>query len=292
MQTASEASSPVGLLDDTAAAAAETTTSRSDEMTSSPTRCHGDCIDAPADSVQSPSADRTPTESGPRTAVTGPCSGLTGPCTAITGPCSTVTGPRAVVTRPYLAVTGPCTVVTVPSVTVPLAVLDEFSVGGATDTEDPGTGPGDSSSARRRRSQFGGSRRSGARPATTSNGPVVSPTAPGEPSAPPGAVVVDMNSNDKDEVWDRTLDDEEGDTLRSGDDLGSYDADDAMVEFAERYFNAQPAQFSHSAIARTVNIVTRKSLNVSILGVVVARIFVTACHYIALLHYIRTLLMA
>jgi len=256
MQTASEASSPV--LDDTAAAAAaETTTSRSDEMTSSPTRCHGDCIDAPADSVQSPSADRTPTESGPRTAVT-----------------------------------GPCTVVTVPSVTVPLAVLDEFSVGGATDTEDPGTGPGDSSSARRRRSQFGGSRRSGARPATTSNGPVVSPTAPGEPSAPPGAVVVDMNSNDKDEVWDRTLDDEEGDTLRSGDDLGSYDADDAMVEFAERYFNAQPVQFSHSAIARTVNIVTRKSLNVSILGVVVARIFVTACHYIALLHYIRTLLMA
>ena len=47
-------------------------------------------------------------------------------------------------------------------------------------------------------------------------------------------------------------------------DIGNYDADDAMLEFAERYFNAQPAQFSYSALVRTVSIVTRKSLNVSV----------------------------
>ena len=156
---------------------------------------------------------------------------------------------------------------------VPLAVLEEFSVG-ATDTEEP-TAPGNNT-ARCRRSQFSDSRRS-KRLLTTSNGPV----SPPPPSVPPGpgppvdAVIVDMNSNDKDQKaaplpswsryddWDRTLDDD--DELALGnDDIGNYDADDAMLEFAERYFNAHPAQFSQSALARTVNIVTRKSLNVSI----------------------------
>jgi len=94
-------------------------------------------------------------------------------------------------------------------------------------------------------------------------------------SHPVDGVIVDMNSNDKDQRassslslrldgWDRTLDDDDNDAAALGDDdIGNYDADDAMLEFAERYFNAHPTQFSHSAIARTVNIVTRKSLNVS-----------------------------
>ena len=59
-------------------------------------------------------------------------------------------------------------------------------------------------------------------------------------------------------------DDDDEVALLGNDDIGNYDAEDAMLEFAERYFNAHPAQFSQSAIARTVNIVTRKSLNVSI----------------------------
>lgn len=63
--------------------------------------------------------------------------------------------------------------------------------------------------------------------------------------------------------WERTLDVDDDVMTPAGDDVSSYDADDAMLEFAERYFNAQPAQFGHSALARTVNIVTRKSLNVS-----------------------------
>jgi len=85
-----------------------------------------------------------------------------------------------------------------------------------------------------------------------------------------------MNSNDKDQKassstslsrydgWDRTLDDDDDEVQLGDDDIGNYDAEDAMLEFAERYYNAHPAQFSQSAIARTVNIVTRKSLNVSI----------------------------
>ena len=150
---------------------------------------------------------------------------------------------------------------------VPLAVLEEFSVG-VTDTEDA-PAPAERT-ARCRRSQFSSSRRS-KRPLMTSNGPVPSPP----PSLPPGpgppidAVIVDMNSNDKDQKaasspssrydgWDRTLDDDDDD------DIADYDADDAMLEFAECYFNAHPVQFSQSALARTVNIVTRKSLNVSI----------------------------
>ena len=252
MQTASEASSP--LLDDAA--------SRSVRVTSS-FRCHGDHVTA-ANSVHdgdlpSPSADKTPTDPRSPTVVA----------------------------------------------SVPLAVLEEFSVG-ATDTEDsPALGD---STARCRRSQFSSSRRS-KRPLTTSNGPVSSPP----PSVPPGpgpsstsvppssghlpmlvfgppslpvppgpgppidAVIVDMNSNDKDhrassspssryDGWDRTLDDDDEDTALN-DDIGNYDADDAMLEFAERYFNAHPAQFSQSALARTVNIVTRKSLNVSIFAI-------------------------
>ena len=169
----------------------------------------------------------------------------------------TDTGPNSAVIGPYSAVTGPSTA-------VPLAVLDEFSVG-VTDTEDSPAAR-ESATARCRRSQFGGSRRS-PRPVTTSNGPV-SPPPPGPGPPSHDAVVVDMNSNDKDDEaasryggWDRTLDDDED----VGDDIGSYDADDAMLEFAERYFNAHPAQFSQSALARTVNIVTRKSLNVSII---------------------------
>jgi len=154
---------------------------------------------------------------------------------------------------------------------VPLAVLEEFNAG-VTDTEDAPC-PAGETSAQCRRSQFSGSRRS-KRPLATSNGPVASPppAAPSGPGPPvdAAAVIVDMNSNDKDAAkvdksptsrydgWDRTLDDDNDD-----DDIGNYDADDAMVEFAERYFNAHPAQFSQSALARTVNIVTRKSLNVS-----------------------------
>ena len=201
---------------------------RSTKMTSS-FRCHGDHINT-ANSVHdgeppSPSADRTPTDPRSSTAVA----------------------------------------------SVPLAVLEEFSVG-VTDTEEPPAAG--ASTARCRRSQFSSSRRS-KRPLTTSNGPV----SPPPPSVLPGphvdAVIVDMNSNDKDQKaasspssryngWDRTLDDDDDEAGLGDDDIGNYDADDAMLEFAERYFNAHPAQFSQSALARTVNIVTRKSLNVSI----------------------------
>jgi len=171
---------------------------------------------------------------------------------------------------------------------VPLAVLEEFGVGGGggTDNEVEAPAPpppplppdGSSSSARCRRSQFSSSRRK-KQPLTTSNGPVSSPPVPppGSTEPPLDAVIVDMNSNDKDNQtdgggtpsspsshWARTLDDDD-DTLPFGDDdIGNYDADDAMLEFAERYFNAQPAQFSYSALVRTVSIVTRKSLNVSV----------------------------
>jgi len=208
----------------------DSTLTASDKVTSS-SRCHGDRSVVVANSVHAPSADddQTPTDA------------VTGPCTAVTGL--------------YTAVTGPYTA-------VPLAVLDEFSVG-VTDTEDAA---GESATARCRRSQFGSSRRS-RRP--TTNGPV----------SPAGPVVVDLNSNDKDDGeeaatttsrWDRGLDDDDEDAAAAAldeaalDEVAGYDADDAMLEFAERYFNAQPAPFSHGALARTVNIVTRKSLNVSI----------------------------
>ena len=201
----------------------------SDKMTSS-SRCHGDRAVVVANSVHAPSADddQTPTDA------------VTGPCTAVTGV--------------YTA--------------VPLAVLDEFSVG-VTDTEDAA---GESATARCRRSQFGSSSRRSRRP--TTNGPV-SPAGP----VSPGPVVVDMNSNDKDDGgeeaaatmsrWDRGLDDDDEDAAAAAldevalDEVAGYDADDAMLEFAERYFNAHPAAFSHGPLARTVNIVTRKSLNVS-----------------------------
>ena len=156
--------------------------------------------------------------------------------------------------------TNRCPSSAVTSVSVPLAVLEEFNVC-VTDTElTPGSAD---SMARRRRSLFSGSRRS-KRPLTTSNGPV-SPSGPGPPI---DAVVVDMNSNDKDHgapsrCDHRTLDNDDEEDL-DDDDFDNYDADDAMLEFAELYFNAHPAQFSHSALARTVSIVTRKSLNVSI----------------------------
>jgi len=123
----------------------------------------------------------------------------------------------------------------------------------------------------------------------------LSPSTPPRPSVPPGpgtpvdAVIVDMNSNDKDQKavssspssrykgWDWTLDDDDDETAHGDDDISNYDADDAMLEFAERYFNAHPAQFSQSALARTVNIVTRKSLNVSLSNCNSRRDFVFGC---------------
>jgi len=231
MQTASEASSPQH--DDV----------RSARMASPSSRCHGDHVNTVTNSVQD--------GEGPSPSVV-----------------ETSTGESRV------------------SSSVPLAVLEEFSVGGVTDNEEAPVPPGGSTTARCRRSQFSSSRRK-KQPLTTSNGPV-SPPVPSVPPAGPGppvdAVIVDMNSNDKDPTvgtpsptsrcdgWNRTLDDDDNDddTRAFGNDdignydIGNYDADDAMLDFAERYFNAHPAQFSHSALARTVNIVTRKSLNVSI----------------------------
>ena len=255
MQTASEASSP--LVDDA--------TARSAKMTS-PSSCRGDHINAAVHSVH---ADGRPPSPPPPTADQTPTDPVRPPVTA-----------------------------------VPLAVLEEFNAG-VTDTEDaPAGGSSTSAAAQGRRSRFSGSGRSKRSPLTTSNGPVSSPppSGPGPPVDAP--VVVDMNSNDKDrksaataeaaaaalasryDRWDRTLDEEEdeaaaplgGGGRNDDDDAGNYDADDAMLEFAESYFNAQPSQFNQSALARTVNIVTRKSLNVStaIFTIVSCRYYYTA----------------
>jgi hypothetical protein len=69
------------------------------------------------------------------------------------------------------------------------------------------------------------------------------------------------------ENWDPNLFDDDflaGDVTSEGDDVSDSDAN-PMLEFAEQYFNAQPSQHAgyQSAIMRTVNIVTRKSLSVS-----------------------------
>jgi hypothetical protein len=69
------------------------------------------------------------------------------------------------------------------------------------------------------------------------------------------------------ENWDTHLFDEDsrtGDVTTESDDVSDSDAN-PMLEFAEQYFNAQPTQHAgyQSAIIRTVNIVTRKSLSVS-----------------------------
>jgi len=106
--------------------------------------------------------------------------------------------------------------------------------------------------------------------------------------------VVDMNSNAKDranaalqansraaqtaaaaanalrryENWDPSLFDDDcytSDVTTEGDDVAETRVN-PMLEFAEQYFNAHPSQHAgyQSALVRTVNIVTRKSPNVSL----------------------------
>ena len=168
-----------------------------------------------------------------------------------------------------------------PRIVVPLAVLEEFSEGsssrdiwstddisddrlnqeGSSDTEaSDEEDNGKLISIKERRSNF--RKRIQSKPLSL-NGPVINDSC-----------IVDMNSNAKDQHWPeqpvvQTYEDLERTFLgKDADDDESEEmlhSDCPMLGFAERYFNVHVIHTGYpNAITKTVSLVTRKSLNVSI----------------------------